>query len=216
MENNYQLSRIHNYVHGLMSRDEMHALEREALDDPFLQDAIDGYKLQQGVDVKQLSLLQQRLAERVEVQASERDKRFYSWQRLAIGMASGVLFLTVCTLILMRYLPQQKASALTEVELMDDTAWEYTIQQFEGNNVEPAEGWGNFELYLLQNLHPENKIESSAQISFVVQAGKVSELNISGIDKENKEWLEDIIQNKFTWKGQIAKFDIVYKKLNIK
>ncbi|MBD1429537.1 hypothetical protein [Sphingobacterium litopenaei] len=216
MENNYQLSRIHNYVHGLMSRDEMHALEREALDDPFLQDAIDGYKLQQGVDVKQLSLLQQRLAERVEVQASERDKRFYSWQRLAIAMASGVLFLTVCTLILMRYLPQQKASALTEVELMDDAAWEYTIQQSDGNNVEPVEGWDNFELYLLQNLHPENKIESSAQISFVVQAGKVSELNISGIDKENKMWLEDIIQNKFNWKGQIANFYIVYNKLNIK
>ena len=216
MENNYQLSRIHNYVHGLMSRDEMHTLEREALDDPFLQDAIDGYKLQQGVDVKQLSLLQQRLAERVEVQASERDKRFYSWQRLAIAMAAGVLFLTVCTLILMRYLPQQKASALTEVELMDDAAWEYTIQQSDGNNVEPFEGWDNFELYLLQNLHPENKIESSAHISFVVQAGKVSELNITGIDKENKMWLEDIIQNKFNWKGQIANFYIVYNKLNIK
>ncbi len=50
MENNYQLTRIHNYVMGLMSKEEMYDMEREALNDPFLQDAIDGYKLQQGVD----------------------------------------------------------------------------------------------------------------------------------------------------------------------
>ncbi len=52
MENNYQLSRIHNYIHGLMTKEDMFQLEREALEDPFLQDAIDGYRLQNGVDAR--------------------------------------------------------------------------------------------------------------------------------------------------------------------
>jgi hypothetical protein len=216
MENNYQLSRIHNYVHGLMNRDEMYALEREALDDPFLQDAIDGYKLQQGVDAKQLSILQQRLATRVEEQATDKNRRFYSWQRLAIGMAAGVMFMVVCTLLLMKYLPQQKTSALTEVELMDDITWEYSIQQLYGNNAEPVEGWSDFETYLLQYLSVENKSESNSKITFFVRYGKVSDLTISNMEAENKKLLEDIIQNKFTWKGETAKFDLLYKKINIK
>lgn len=46
MENNYQLSRIQNYISGLMNKEEMFQLEKEALEDPFLQDAIEGYRMQ--------------------------------------------------------------------------------------------------------------------------------------------------------------------------
>src|SRR5690606_32814493 len=134
MENNYQLSRIHNYVHGLMSRDEMHALEREALDDPFLQDAIDGYRLQNGVDAKQLSILQQRLATRVQEQANDKNRRFYSWQRVAVGMAAGVMFMVVCTLLLMKYFPQNRNATLTEVEIMPVKEYNVKIYPSEQNN----------------------------------------------------------------------------------
>src|SRR5690606_41855039 len=92
MENNYQLTRIHNYVMGLMSKEDMYDMEREALNDPFLQDAIDGYKLQQGVDSHQLSILQQRLAKKIEAKAEDKKRRFYNWQRLTVGMAAAVLF----------------------------------------------------------------------------------------------------------------------------
>lgn len=40
--NNYTESDIRNYLNGNLSRDQMHAIEKAALDDPFLADAIEG------------------------------------------------------------------------------------------------------------------------------------------------------------------------------
>src|SRR3954452_988016 len=40
---NYTLEDIERYLHGGMSAREMHDLERAALQDPFLADAIEGY-----------------------------------------------------------------------------------------------------------------------------------------------------------------------------
>jgi hypothetical protein len=163
MENNYQLSRIHNYVHGLMSRDEMHALEREALEDPFLQDAIDGYKLQQGVDAKQLSILQQRLATRVKEQANDKNRRFYSWQRLAIGMAAGVMFIIVCTLLLMKYLPQQRTATLTEVEIMTDQTFSISILNYDREKP-PVGGWKHLESQLNEKIASDVEMDSYVEV----------------------------------------------------
>ena len=41
-------NKIDNYVNGNMSSAEKHSFEKEALDNPFLQDAIDGYQLNKG------------------------------------------------------------------------------------------------------------------------------------------------------------------------
>lgn len=41
---NYSLTDIERYLQGLMSAKEMHDMERAALQDPFLADAIEGYK----------------------------------------------------------------------------------------------------------------------------------------------------------------------------
>ena len=118
MENNYQLSRIHNYIHGLMSKEEMFQLEREALDDPFLQDAIDGYRLQNGVDARQLSLLQQRLSRRVEDTVATRHAQYFTWQRLTIGATAAVLFVTLLALMYFTHF-NGKAQRITYVELSE-------------------------------------------------------------------------------------------------
>ncbi|MGN0003244.1 MAG: hypothetical protein ACI35V_07405 [Sphingobacterium composti] len=206
MENNYQLSRIHNYVHGLMSRDEMHALEREALDDPFLQDAIDGYRLQNGVDAKQLSLLQQRLATRVQEQSTSRNKRFYSWQRLAVGMAAGVMFMVVCTLLLIKYLPQNKmATEFTEVVVSEST-YEYNITPNNNkNNVLPIGGWEILIDKLKSNYSNSEDFEGSLYITFKVdEHHKAYDISINGKDSVKFEELQDIIRNKIKWDGSEA------------
>lgn len=168
MENNYQLSRIHNYVNGLMSRDEMHALEREALDDPFLQDAIDGYRMQNGVDVRQLSLLQQRLASRVEEQSSLKNKRFFGWQRLAIGAAAAVMFITVCTLLLIRYMPHNRTSTLTEVEIMQDRVFSISLSNYDEERP-PVGGWKWFDEKLNQEFSAalEHEMEAHVEVIYV-------------------------------------------------
>ena len=55
---------IERYHKGLMNAKEMHAIEKAAMDDPFLADALDGYNLQ-GVNVSaDLNELKKRLDER--------------------------------------------------------------------------------------------------------------------------------------------------------
>jgi len=147
MENNYQLSRIHNYIHGLMSKEEMFQLEREALDDPFLQDAIDGYRLQNGVDVRQLSLLQQRLSRRVEDTVATRHAQYFTWQRLAIGATAAVLFVTLLALLYFKHF-NGKAERTTDVELSEPENSVSVEPLLDGGDATPREGWKTFEQYL--------------------------------------------------------------------
>jgi len=214
MENNYQLSRIHNYVNGLMNKEDMYALEREALEDPFLQDAIDGYKLQNGVDVKQLSLLQQRLSSRVEEQMHSRSKRFYSWQRLAIGAAAAVMFITVCSLLLIRYLPKHKTVDMKEV-VFKDAIFDYFVYPVNAeSDVFPDKGWE--QLYDMLNTKYSNShdFEGKLDIQFKVDSNKKAyNIQIKGLDKD--EELEDILRNKIKWNGSNAHFELEISKIEL-
>jgi TonB family protein len=75
---------IERYHKGLMSVAEMHALEKAAMDDPFLADALDGYKIA-GNASGDLTDLRNRLAERTgeaKLVFMSNQKRFY-WMRVA-------------------------------------------------------------------------------------------------------------------------------------
>ncbi|MFU1857762.1 hypothetical protein ACK8HY_12145 [Sphingobacterium sp. NGMCC 1.201703] len=147
MENNYQLSRIHNYIHGLMSKEEMFQLEKEALEDPFLQDAIDGYRLQNGVDARQLSLLQQRLNRRVEHTIATRHAQYYTWQRLAVGAAAGVLFVALLALLYFKHF-DGKAERTTDVTLSEPENRVAIEPLLDGGDATPLGGWKAYEQYL--------------------------------------------------------------------
>lgn len=147
MENNYQLSRIQNYISGLMNKEEMFQLEKEALEDPFLQDAIEGYRMQKGVDVRQLSLLQQRLNRRVEQTKSTRNAQFYTWQRLAIGSAAGVVFVVLIAFIYFRNFTSH-TTRTTEVELINPENKIAIEPVLTGGDASPIGGWNEFEQYL--------------------------------------------------------------------
>ncbi|WP_164111236.1 MULTISPECIES: hypothetical protein [Sphingobacterium] len=217
MENNYQLSRIHNYVNGLMSREEMYTLEREALEDPFLQDAIDGYKLQKGVDVKQLSLLQQRLASRVNENVALKNKQFYSWQRLAIGMTAGVLFITVCTLLLIRYLPQRN-SGLTEVEIMQDQVYSIGLANTGKYDGEPVNGWEQFEDYLTHSYLGKNHKETEILVYFKIdQGGRPYQISINQGDLALDSFPElvELLKNGPKWRGAEVEMLIDVHLLNL-
>lgn len=75
---------IERYHKGLMPALEMHALEKAAMDDPFLADALDGYKIA-GKATDDLTDLRNRLAERTgeaKLVVINTQKRFY-WLRVA-------------------------------------------------------------------------------------------------------------------------------------
>lgn len=94
MKTNYPDSlTIQQYLEGKLDPEVMHQLEKQALDDPFLWDALEGY----ATHIKaahDLSILQRQLHERI-VHFQENKKVFdLTWQRLSIAAAAAVLFIT--------------------------------------------------------------------------------------------------------------------------
>jgi len=116
MDTNYNIVRIQRYLEGLLSKEEMYEIEREALNDPFLNDALEGYRMQSEVNHGQLSLLQQRLAQRVEGKQEEKNRFFFTTQRLAIASVAAVLFVLAVVLLWMKATMDPSAGAAGEVE----------------------------------------------------------------------------------------------------
>jgi hypothetical protein len=94
VSNNYPDSLlIQQYFEGKLDTEMMHQLEKQALDDQFLWDAMEGYSniSNPGAD---LSILQRQLHERI-VHLQENKKVFdLTWQRLSIAAAAAVLFIS--------------------------------------------------------------------------------------------------------------------------
>lgn len=102
MESKGELLQIRHYLDGRMSPGEMHDFEKRVLDDPFLADALDGYGALPANPAHQLSILQQRLADRVTRVAEDKNRFYFSWQRLSVAAVAGILFLLACLLLWMR------------------------------------------------------------------------------------------------------------------
>lgn len=210
MENNYQLSRIHNYIHGLMSKEEMFQLEREALDDPFLQDAIDGYRLQNGVDARQLSLLQQRLNRRVEDTIATRHAQYFTWQRLAIGATAGVLFVTLLALLYFKHF-NGKAERRTDVELSEPENRVSVEPLLDGGDATPREGWKTFEQYL--NKQSMASVRGGTIIvNFTIDKNGVP-ANIRAEGQPESSFLDEairLLQTGPKWQGTKGRLKIVF------
>lgn len=212
MENNYQLSRIHNYINGLMNMAEMHALEREALEDPFLQEAIEGYALQRGVDAYPLSILQKRLQDRISHSKQAKNEHYFTWQRLTIGSVAAVMFVVVCTFLLMRYISPPK-TAITEVDLSTNLSGGVIVEpMFLGISSEgyPTEGWTSFNTYLVDHLEATS-VTSTLIVTFDIdQQGIPTHFVIEGDVSGN---LENRLKNMLTqgplWEGSRAQIKIV-------
>lgn len=211
MDNNYQLSRIHNYINGLMSREEMYALEREALKDPFLQDAIDGYKLQQGVDAKPLSLLQKRLERRVAEQVQQKNRLYFSSQRLAIGMVAAVMFVAVCILFLIRHLPYRQQNNVTEVELMDDMLTQTVVHSLPTGDAHPVVGWEAFSVFVSEHY---SGVNTEKRLAVRFQVGSDGQpYNIQPQVAQDQQIYEEIIQvlqKGPRWEGKEGYIEIVF------
>lgn len=122
MDSNYNIIRIQRYLEGMLSKEEMYEIEREALDDPFLSDALEGYRLQAEVNHGKLSLLQQRLAQRIEGKQEEKNRFYFTSQRLAVASVAAVLFVLAIVLFWMKATMDSSgpAEGLVEKEIFVD------------------------------------------------------------------------------------------------
>lgn len=211
MNNNYNIIRIQQYLSGALSREEMHQLEREALADPLLNDAIEGYRLRNEVDHGQLSLLQQRLAARIEGQQKERHAFYFGWQRLSIAATACVLMVLLLVLLWMRSHINQPEAAHKEVAVeLAGPEWVAGLRALpmegDGLNAQPVDGWMQFNAYLAEQ-HKEAALRGEVTLVFDIDAqGKPT--TIEGIGTANPDLVaeaERLLKAGPVWMGDRGK-----------
>src|SRR5258705_8091530 len=99
---NYSATDIEKYWKGQLSAAEQHAMEKAALDDPFLADAMDGYEEKSlapaPVIASDINELKKRLAERIAEKKSTPVIKFSWWKVAAVlivFIGAGWLYISV-------------------------------------------------------------------------------------------------------------------------
>ena len=115
--NNFTAADIEKYHKGLLSAKEMHELEKAAMDDPFLADALEGYAVA-GVNVAaDIAELKGRLAQKtasakvIPLQTTERKNNF----RL-LKVAAMLLFVAGATFAVYQFGFNKKAESIAQNE----------------------------------------------------------------------------------------------------
>src|SRR5690606_36199718 len=217
MNNSYTIVRIQRYLNGELSREEMYELEREALDDPLLQDAIDGYRLQKDVSHRQLSLLQQRLADRIAGQAKERNAFFFGWQRLSVAATACVLMVLVLVLLWMRHQPAQQRAGEKEVHVelaAPETPVSVRAVAAAGAGLDgyPEGGWDEFNVYLNDKL-AGTSLTGKTTLTFDINAQGMP-MNIQAVDDADTNSLSGVLQALEAgprWTGSKGQVEITFE-----
>lgn len=102
---------IQQYLEGTLDKKLMHELEKRALEDPFLADALEGYA-HSAASGHGLSMLQRQLHERIAHQQENKKVFDLSWQRLSVAAAAAVMFISAGVLFWMNsQFPEKKIAA---------------------------------------------------------------------------------------------------------
>ncbi len=178
----------------------MHDLEKQALQDPFLADAIDGYAQVNRSSSQQLSLLQTQLHERIAQQQENKNVFNYSWQRLSVAATAGLLFLTACILLWIKIQQADKHNAAQPKRV------EVTLTPKASVNAsfaKPAVSWEDYKGYLDKRATASKArvLPGKVIISFKVGAdNELSNFKIQkGIDKITNDEAIRIIKEGPKW-----------------
>lgn len=102
---------LEDYLDGKLDAKAMNRVEREALEDPFVAEALAGLSESPKRALQSMSLLQKQLHERVAEHQSVKKTSVITWQRLSIGAAAAVMFVAVSIMFWMRENTHQKELA---------------------------------------------------------------------------------------------------------
>lgn len=158
MINQYDIIRIDRYIKGQMNQEEMYRLEREALEDPFLGEAMEGYHAARRINREKLSLLQQRLQARIAEQPQERSRLLFTWQRLGTAGVAALFLILTCILLWMRGNLQRGDAPQDQVVLEIDgregipnRGGTFTARKLEAGSAEPVGGWDALNSYIARH-----------------------------------------------------------------
>jgi hypothetical protein len=93
---------LEDYLEGKLDAKTMNRVEREALEDPFVAEALAGLSNSPKRSLESISLLQKQLQERVAEHQHSKKTAVITWQRLSIAATAAVLFIAVGIIFWMR------------------------------------------------------------------------------------------------------------------
>ncbi|SEA24196.1 energy transducer TonB [Pedobacter hartonius] len=93
---------LEDYLDGKLDSKAMHRIEKQALEDPFVAQALAGLTASPKRASQNVSLLQKQLYERIGQQQVVKKQSVYTWQRLSIAAAAAVMFISVSIIFFMR------------------------------------------------------------------------------------------------------------------
>jgi len=96
------ISVLEDYLEGKLDAKAMNRVEREALEDPFVAEALAGLSESPRRSLDAMSLLQKQLRERVSEQQVYKKRSLITWQRLSIAATAAVMFISVSVIFWMR------------------------------------------------------------------------------------------------------------------
>jgi len=202
MSKQYDILYIQQYLEGKLSAREMHTLERDALEDDMLQDAIEGFRLS-NVNHRQLSLLQQRLEERVEAHHAEKNRFYFTGQRLAIASVAGVMMIVVGVLFWMMNTQRNESQAAKneQSEVVVHLQNKVHVTLLSGSAI-PKEGWNSYQDYLSVN-GSQIAVGEEIHLSFEVIKSRPQNIEVLSSDSsEAATKLIELLQKGPSWNGE--------------
>jgi|SRR5690606_18233021 len=201
MNQRYDIIFIQQYLEGKLSADDMHRLERAALEDPMLQDAIEGFSDTKAINHKQISLLQQRLESRIIAHQEEKNRFYFTGQRLAVASVSAVLMIVVAVLFwMMNTQTNSNKVDSNQSEVFIEVQNKPEINLVSGFAV-PVKGWDDYQDYLsINGITIKEGIE--IRLSFSVKNSRPSDIKIisqNSLDQAKR--IISLIEDGPLWKG---------------
>ena len=93
---------LEDYLDGKLDSKAMHKIEKQALEDPFVAQALAGLSESPGRAVHSVSLLQKQLYERIAQHQEQKKETVFTWQRLSVAAAAAVMFISVSIMFFMK------------------------------------------------------------------------------------------------------------------
>jgi len=188
---------LEDYLDGKLDSKAMHQIERQALEDPFVAQALAGLSESPRRVTQSVSLLQKQLYERIAEQQVQKKRTVYTWQRLSIAAAAAVMFISVSIIFVMRVRQNQELLGKRQPKIVEVNMAPVVIPA--SAVAAPVGGWAELEKYMRSNNRLANtgKPERSVEVSFGIdKAGnpvaiKITKSAAQDLDKEAMRLIKD-------------------------
>jgi TonB family protein len=171
---------LEDYLDGKLDSKAMHQVERQALEDPFVAQALAGLSESPRRAAKSVSLLQKQLYERIAEQQVQKKRTVYTWQRLSIAAAAAVMFISVSIVFVMRVRQNREQLARTQPKVVEVNIAPAVIPS--SGISAPVGGWVALDKYIRRNnqLAQTSKPERSVEVTFSIdKSGKPLSIEVT-------------------------------------